>query len=209
MITQEEISKIVADNLVSLRKDRGLTQGDVAAKLNYSDKSVSKWERGELLPDLATLQELADFYGVTIDFLTHRPTPDNVALYKKDTSRQDTINRHIICSLVVIVIWTLAIIAYAAVRILHLEENWYPWMAFVWAVPATFIVLTYYAKKWNYHALHLFSSIAFGWSFLIAAYLEIGFDFPASTGWGLGFLFILGIPVTIGSVLYSRLNKKD
>lgn len=209
MITEEEITKTVAENLTSLRKDRGLTQLDVAEKLSYSDKSVSKWERGELLPDLATLQELANFYGVTIDFLTHEPTPDNVALYSKDTAKQDAINRHIICALIIVAIWTLAIIAYATVRILHLDSYWYPWMAFLWAVPVTFGVLTYYGNKYNYQTLRLASSIICGWSTLIAAYLEIGFDFPDSKGWNLGFLFILGIPITIATVLYSRIKKKS
>jgi transcriptional regulator with XRE-family HTH domain len=209
MITEEEITTIVAENLTSLRKDRGLTQRDVAEKLSYSDKSVSKWERGELLPDLATLQELANFYGVTIDFLTHKPTPDNVGLYSKDTAKQDAINRHIICSLIIVAIWTLAIVAYAAVRILHIDERWYPWMAFIWAIPATFAVLTYYGAKHNYPTLRLASSIICGWSMLIAAYLEIGFDFPDSKGWNLGFLFILGIPITIATVLYSRIKKKN
>ena len=67
----KDLSPIVSHNLTELRKARGLTQGQLAEKFAYSDKSISKWEHGEALPDLNTLQELADFYGVTLDYLTH------------------------------------------------------------------------------------------------------------------------------------------
>ena len=62
-------NQIIGRNLASLRKARGLTQGQIAEKFNYSDKSISKWEHGEMVPDVETLLALADFYGVTVDFL--------------------------------------------------------------------------------------------------------------------------------------------
>ena len=62
-----ELKQIVAKNLVELRKNAKLTQLDLAEKLNYSDKAVSKWERGESLPDVETLKKIADLYDVSID----------------------------------------------------------------------------------------------------------------------------------------------
>ena len=65
-----EINEVVAKNLIAYRKQKGLTQAELAEKISYSDKSISKWERGECLPDLAILKQLADFYGITVnDFL--------------------------------------------------------------------------------------------------------------------------------------------
>ena len=74
MITlQEEFNKTVADNLILYRKNSGLTQLALAEKLNYSDKAVSKWERGENLPDVYVLKQIADLYGVTVnDLITPR-----------------------------------------------------------------------------------------------------------------------------------------
>lgn len=208
MLTQDEIAMIVADNLTTLRKRHGLTQGDLAAKFNYSDKSVSKWEHGEATPDLATLQQLADFYGVTIDFLTHVPTPDNIALYTKSTEQKDRINRRIFCALVIVVIWTLAVIVYAGIQILHYDGAWHPWMAFIWALPISCLPLIFYAKKWHHKNILLCFTIAFSWLLLLAFYLEIGFDVPDSKGWYLSFLFILGVPLTVGAILYTQIYKK-
>ena len=56
----EELKDIIAHNLVAYRKAAGLTQAEIADKLNYSDKAVSKWERGEGMPDVAVLKTLAD-----------------------------------------------------------------------------------------------------------------------------------------------------
>ena len=62
-----ELKSIVAKNLVDLRKNAGFTQIEIAEKLNYSDKAVSKWERGESLPDVETIKKLADLYSVSVD----------------------------------------------------------------------------------------------------------------------------------------------
>lgn len=63
----EDLKKIIAENLVSLRKSASLTQQELAEKLNYSDKAVSKWERGESIPDIVVLKQIADLYGVKVD----------------------------------------------------------------------------------------------------------------------------------------------
>lgn len=52
----KEIETVLASNIIQLRRQAGMTQIDLAAKLNYSDKSVSKWERAESLPDIAVLK---------------------------------------------------------------------------------------------------------------------------------------------------------
>ena len=66
-----ELKKIIAKNLVAYRKQAHLTQAELAEKINYSDKNVSKWERAEGVPDVLVLHELAELYGVTVnDFLT-------------------------------------------------------------------------------------------------------------------------------------------
>ena len=65
----DELKNIIAENLQSLRRDAGMTQAALAEKLNYTDKAVSKWERGESVPDVAVLRDIADLFGVTVDYL--------------------------------------------------------------------------------------------------------------------------------------------
>ena len=71
-ITEEKLKENFSHNLACYRRRAGLTQLELAEKLNYSDKSVSKWERGESLPDIAVLKEIADLFGVTLDYLVGR-----------------------------------------------------------------------------------------------------------------------------------------
>ena len=52
--------------LSQLRRERGMTQKDLAERLYISDKAVSKWERGLSLPDIALLQPLAELFAVSI-----------------------------------------------------------------------------------------------------------------------------------------------
>ena len=64
-----EIKDILAKNLVKLRQTKKLTQSELAKQLNYSDKSISKWEHGDAVPPIDVLKEIADFYNVSLDFL--------------------------------------------------------------------------------------------------------------------------------------------
>lgn len=65
----EDLKAVIAKNITELRKENKLTQLELAEKLNYSDKSVSKWERGESIPDVIVLKELADLFGVSVDYM--------------------------------------------------------------------------------------------------------------------------------------------
>ena len=80
MFAMEDIRQTIANNLTMYRKQAGLTQQELAAKINYSDKAVSKWERGEGIPDVLVLKEIADLYGVTVnDFVVeHTDKPKKV-----------------------------------------------------------------------------------------------------------------------------------
>ena len=69
------LKRIIAQNIADLRRDAGMTQLELAARLNYSDKAVSKWERGESVPDILVLKSIADLYGVTVDYLIAEEHP--------------------------------------------------------------------------------------------------------------------------------------
>ena len=68
----EDLKSIIAENITALRKGSSMTQIELAEKLNYSDKAISKWERGESVPDITVLKAIADMFGVTVDYLLVR-----------------------------------------------------------------------------------------------------------------------------------------
>ena len=72
-MNDEMIKSMLGKNIGAYRKQQGLTQAGLAEKLNYSDKAISKWERGESIPDVLTLMQLAELFGVTVDDLLQDP----------------------------------------------------------------------------------------------------------------------------------------
>ncbi len=62
----------MGDNLLALRNERDLLQKEVAAAIKVSVGTISNYEKGIHEPDLSTLEQLADFYGVTTDYLLGR-----------------------------------------------------------------------------------------------------------------------------------------
>ncbi len=64
-----DIKSVIAKNISELRIKNGMTQLELAESLQYSDKAVSKWERGESVPEIATLKAIAELFEVTLDFL--------------------------------------------------------------------------------------------------------------------------------------------
>ena len=79
-----ELKLISASNIISLRTAAGLTQAELGAKLNYSDKSVSKWERGEALPDTDNLITIAKLFKTSLDWLIDNDVATNLNENSKD-----------------------------------------------------------------------------------------------------------------------------
>ena len=104
MIEQREV---LAKNLIKYRKYAGLTQQDLAEKLNYSDKTVSKWERAEGTPDIFVLKQIADIYDIKVDLLLSE-SPEK----KPKTKRIKNIKRIIIMTLATLLVWLVATTVY-------------------------------------------------------------------------------------------------
>ena len=63
----EDIKETISENLVKLRKEHKLTQLELAEKLNYSDKAISRWENGEVIPDIETLMNICEVYNISLN----------------------------------------------------------------------------------------------------------------------------------------------
>ena len=128
--SMDDLKQIIARNLVELRKSKNYTQQDLANILKYSDKAISKWEKGDSLPDIEVLYQICNIYGVTLDFLTHEGSIDD----KKEfiIPKYEVRNRVIIAILFVVAVWTLGIAAYASIDIFSKVHFW---PIFIWCVP--------------------------------------------------------------------------
>ena len=188
----DDLRKLVGKNLTELRKRKGLTQLKLAEIFNYTDRAVSKWESGETLPDVEVLYNLCEFYGVTLDYLTHE---DNEKYIKKDAKLEKK-NQIAITSLVAFIPWMIATIVFVYSL---LKSNIPPlWQSFVWAVPVTSIICVLFNKFYYNNRLFFFASWSlFIWSTLASIYVS----FIVDNVWP---IFLLGIPAQ--ATLFIWLN---
>ena len=84
----ENLNLIISTNLTFLRKKAGLTQLEFGEKFNYTDKTVSRWENGTIIPAVETLKDIADFYGVSVDYLL----TEHNSIHDFNITIRDTIN---------------------------------------------------------------------------------------------------------------------
>lgn len=183
----EELNVVIANNLVILRKKYGLTQAQLAEKLNYSDKAVSKWERGESVPDIFILKKLSEIFDVKIDTLVS-PQPQN----KIKLTKHITLSKTIIQMLACLCVWLIATIVFVALTICTIPRSW---LAFVVAVPVSLIVALIFnciwGKKW---VTFLIISLVI-WTTLATIYIGI---FRIE----LWLIFLIGIPLQIATILW-------
>ena len=136
----ESLKQTIAKNLISFRTSRGLTQSELAQKINYTDKSVSKWERGLGVPDVLVLKELADLYGIKVDdFLTENENTSKIVLADKDKRG----SRLLITLLSAGLVWLVATLVFVVLLWLKIDRAW---LSFIVAIPVCFIVLIVFSS---------------------------------------------------------------
>ena len=111
----EDIKLIISQNIVALRRESGMTQIELAEKLSYSDKAVSKWERGESVPDITVLKAIADLFSVTVDYLITSEHSENDRR-QKDEDPEKSLRRKrkhaMITGMSVILVWVIATVLF-------------------------------------------------------------------------------------------------
>lgn len=163
-MNEQEFRKIVAKNLSAYRKLNNLTQLELAEKLNYSDKSVSKWERGDGLPDAFVLKTIADFYGITLN---------DLVTDKKPKKPKHIRRKHIIVPLLsVAVVWLVALIVYMVLNMITVTVP-HAEFAFIYAIPATAIVFTVFACLWWNQIMQLIMISSIIWSIALSIFISI------------------------------------
>ena len=184
----KEIKDIVAQNLAELRIKFGYTQGELAEMVNYTDKSVSKWEHGEAMPPIDILKKLADIYNVTLDYLvTDTPSDDYDKTYN---NKRNTPNKIIITLLAVSLVWIIATIMFFYGSIFAQKNLW---LSFVFAVPISTIVLLVFNGIWGKRLFTFILISILTWTTLLSLYLVF-------LQYNIWTLFIVGIPFQIATI---------
>ena len=191
----DELEAIVSSNLTALRKRRGWTQAELAEKIHYSDKSVSKWERGEALPDLKVLKTLSELYGVTVDCFLTEGAAEDPAPYMAPASK---LRYQIWVTLLAVCIVWLAATAFFSYSLINAGEGF--WTAFIWAIPASAVVIAVFDRRYFRGKLSFPVASIFLWGVITAIFLQ-WLDYHM---WA---LFIIGAPAQIGLVLMHQIRR--
>ena len=178
-MNNEELKISVGSGIARLRRERGLTQAELAERINYSDKAVSKWERGESLPDVLTLLNLARELGTDLNTLTgctaqspaepeQQPEPAPEAPPEPKIIRRYRTDKGVIQKLSSILVWVVALFLYMVLDAFGVKNLW---LLFVAAVPANAIVLLSLRSAWKLYGWNRILISVIMWGVLLAVYL--------------------------------------
>ncbi len=197
----QDLKLIIAKNIAALRREREMTQFELAEKLNYSDKAISKWERGESVPDIVVLKQIADLFEVTVDWLLEEEhlKPKKSSEFLKNRFK----NRSFITGISIALVWLVAATAFVIADTFREYGAVHYWMAFLFALPITCIVWLVFNTIWfNKRRNFLIISLLM-WSILTCIFLPL----LIIGGIVIRFLPILGGIGQIIIILWSRITN--
>lgn len=198
--SMEDLKPIIAKNIIDLRKSMSLTQAELAQKLNYTDKAVSKWERAESVPDVAVLKEIANIFDVNVDYLLQAEHKENYQVISKQKRHDHLIITLLSASLVFLIATVLFVSLESTLDRMRL----YIWMIYIYAIPVACIVLLVFNSLWGKRKTRFIIISVLLWSALLSLYLSF-LSFVSHNIW---LVFMIGIPAQIIIFLWANLKKK-
>ena len=206
----DNLKERIGANIALQRKRSGLTQAGLAEKLNYSDKAVSKWERGESMPDVLTLMQLAEQFDITVNELLEDPDqlPGNPGKLEKAMSQvsekalKRKANKNVILGLSTTLVWFVALLIFVIISSFDLP---YSWVAFFFAIPVNAIVLLSLRSAWRDFRWNRVLISVIVWGLLLSIYTSL-LVFLKFNMWR---MFLLGIPGEIAIILWFRLFRPE
>ena len=193
----EELKLITASNIINLRTQAGMTQAELGSKLNYSDKTISKWERAEAIPDAFVLKQMGELFGVSVDNLLSSHDEWKPIPTEEPETEQVSYSTGRIIAIAVIGVWTLALTAFVALWLVGLII----WQVFAAALPVSILVYmvlicVFHRKRYLQHVIAVFVLSLFVAGFLLC--------YPRYHPWQ---LFLIVIPAEI--IVYLSCNLKS
>lgn len=207
----EKLKFLIGKNIASYRKTAGLTQAGLGEKLSYSDKAVSKWERGESIPDVLTLVQLAEQFGVTVNDLLEDPNalPENgggtlekAMTQVSEKALKRKANKNVILGLSSTLVWFVALLLFVILSSIPVLEP-FCWLSFLYAIPANAIVLLSLRSAWHDFRWNQILISVIAWGFLLAIYATV----LAAFHFNFWKLFLLGVPGQIAIFLWFRMFR--
>ena len=193
-----DLKCIIAKNIVDLRKSMNLTQAELAEKLNYSDKAVSKWERAQSIPDVITLKEIADMFGVTVDYLLEDVHKENGKI-PQTILKQKRHNRLIVTLLSISLVFLIATLAFVFCGLYSAALHQHMWMIYIYAIPVACIVLLVFNSIWGKRRTNFLIISVLVWSTLMCVYLSF-------LSYNIWIIFAIGIPAQIIIFLWGKMQ---
>lgn len=208
----EKLKYQIGANIAAYRKRAGLTQLALAEKLNYSDKAVSKWERGESIPDVLTLMQLAAQFGIPVNDLLTDPEalPGNPGTLEKamtqvsEKALKRKANKNVILALSSTLVWFVALLAFVLMSPFDFLEK-YSRLLFFYAIPANAIVLLSLRSAWHDFRWNKMLISAIVWGTLLSIYVTLRVVLQVSYLK----LFLLGVPGQIAIFLWFRMFRSE
>ena len=210
-MNDEQLKVQIGQNISLQRKKAGLTQAGLAAKLNYSDKAVSKWERGESVPDVVTLVNMAEQLDITVNDLLCDPNAlpegESCSLEKAMTKVSEKAlkrkaNKNVILALSSTLVWFVALFIFVVLSSFELTDP-YSWVIFVYAVPINAIVLLSLRSAWRDFRWNKALITIISWTGLLSLHVSL-LVFAKINIWK---MYLLGIPGQIAIWLWFRLFR--
>lgn len=191
----DERKATIASNLIRLRLAAGMTQTEVGEKLNYSDKTISKWERGEVTTDVFLLMEIAALFDVSVDYLLNPHAEIEPIVYNKP--KEPHYNTRAITAISVLGVWTLALLVFLVLW----WTGYTVWLLPVFAVPVSLIVLLVLQSVFHKGHGNRYIIAAIAVSLVTALYLTFWQNNP----WQ---IFLLLIPISAIIFLSFCIKKR-
>lgn len=195
----EKLKNQIGANIAACRKQAGLTQAELAEKINYTDKAVSKWERGESVPDVITLAQLAEVFGVSIDTLIGAVQPE-APVKKPAAPGKRKADKNIIQLLVSLLVWFVALFVYVVLSSMNVPRSW---VGFIYAVPVNAIVLLSLRSAWHKYNWNFILVSLIVWGCLVSFYMTM----LVFTGFNIWKLFLLGAMGQAAVILWFRMFR--
>ncbi|MBR3681455.1 MAG: helix-turn-helix transcriptional regulator [Clostridia bacterium] len=166
-----DIKDRIAKNISELRLQNNMTQLELGERLNYSDKTISKWERGESTPDISVLIEIAELFGVTLDELVNA---DSIKSSGESALKEKTYNRRAISYISEVAAFGIAILAFVITTLIS-EEATFQWLYIVYAIPVALTVKLIFNSIWFNPRHNYFIISALMWSLLFTVHMTFFF----------------------------------
>ena len=192
----DKIKARIGSNIAERRKRAGLTQAGLAERLNYSDKAVSKWERGESVPDVLTMMQLAELFGVRVDDLLQDPALSGSL--SEEEPKKPLASKRVIQALSTTLVWFVALFFFVVISSFGLPSSW---VAFFYAIPANAIVLLCLRSAWHKYSWNKVLISVIVWGSLASIYVSLRVFLDANV-WK---VFLLGIPGQVAISLWFRM----